>query len=161
MHEHSALTRTTSTRIALGLVGLLVLAGLSTFGAAGAQASGPGDPSGSATLGLAADLPATNGIGRTAAHGYIPLHPDALAAAKSAANRRAGGTGGPAQLAAPSPAVTAYPNVSPSFAGTYQSGITPPDTTGAIGPDGYFETVNTSSAIYNRSGGLLNSGSLS
>jgi hypothetical protein len=41
------------------------------------------------------------------------------------------------------------------------TGATPPDTTGAIGPDRYIETVNTQYAIYSRSGALVNSGSLS
>ena len=148
-------------RITLGLVCLVALAALSGLAVPGAQAAGPQDPSGSTALQLASDLPRTNGIGRTAAHGYLPLHPDALAAAKAAANRRAGVRGGSAQAASTAPAVTAYPNVSPSFAGTYQSGLTPPDTTGAIGPDRYIETVNTSYAIYDRSGVQLNTGSLS
>jgi hypothetical protein len=51
--------------------------------------------------------------------------------------------------------------LSPSFNGTYYTGATPPDTTGAIGPDRYIETVNTQYAIYSRSGSLINSGSLS
>src|SRR4051794_18076380 len=148
-------------RIGLGLVGLVVVAGLSTLGAQSARASGPGDPSGSTTLQLAGDLPPIHGIGRTAAHGYLPLHPDPLAAAKARAYRRAGVTGGSAQAASTAPVVTAYPNVSPSFAGTFQPGLTPPDTTGAIGPDRYIETVNTTYAIYDRSGTQLNSGSLS
>jgi hypothetical protein len=145
-------------RIALALVGLLALAGLS---APGAHAAAAGDTSGSSTLQLASDLKPTHGGGRTLGHGYLPLHARAFAEAKAAANRRAGVAGGAAQAASTAPVVTAYPNVSPSFAGTYQSGLTPPDTTGAIGPDRYVETVNTAYAIYNRSGSQLNSGSLS
>jgi hypothetical protein len=57
--------------------------------------------------------------------------------------------------------VTPYSNVSPSFNATYYTGATPPDTTGAIGPDRYIETVNTQYAIYSRFGSLINSGSLS
>ena len=57
--------------------------------------------------------------------------------------------------------VSTYANVSPSFNGTYWTGGTPPDTTGAIGPDRYIETVNTQYAIYSRAGSLVNSGSLS
>ena len=148
-------------RITLALTFLVALTGLAGLAVPGAQAAGPNDPSGSTTLQLASDLPRSHGIGRTAAHGYLPLHPDALAAAKAAADRRAGVRGGAGQAGASGPSVTAYPNVSPSFAGTYQSGLTPPDTTGAIGPDRYIETVNTSYAIYNRSGSQLSSGSLS
>src|SRR3954454_19733150 len=145
-------------RFALALVGLMALAGLS---APGAHAAAAGDISGSSTLHLAGDLKPTHGGGRSVSHGYLPLHARAFAEAKAAANRRAGVAGGAAQAASTAPAVTAYPNVSPSFAGTFQSGLTPPDTTGAIGPDRYVETVNTTYAIYNRSGSQLNSGSLS
>ncbi|RNM15930.1 hypothetical protein [Nocardioides pocheonensis] len=147
-------------RIVLALVGLVVLAGLS---APGAGAAAAGDPSSgpSSTLQPASNLRPTHGGGASMGHGYLPLHARAFAQAKAAANRRAGVGGGSAQAASTAPVVTTYPNVSPSFAGTYQSGLTPPDTTGAIGPDRYIETVNTSYAIYNRSGSVLNSGSLS
>ena len=145
-------------RIALALVGLL---GLATLSAQGAEAAGPGDTSGSSALQLARDLKPTHGGGTSMGHGYVPLHARAYAKAKAAANRRAGVGGPAAQAASTSPVVTAYPNVSPSFSGTYQSGLTPPDTTGAIGPDRYIETVNTSYAIYDRAGSQLNSGSLS
>jgi hypothetical protein len=147
-------------RIVLALVGLVVLAGLS---APVADAATTGDPSSppSSTLQRASDLKPTRGGGTSMGHGYLALHAREYARAKAAANRRAGVAGGSAQAASTTPLVTAYPNVSPSFAGTYQSGLTPPDTTGAIGPDRYIETVNTSYAIYNRSGSQLNSGSLS
>jgi hypothetical protein len=98
-------------------------------------------------------------------YGYLPLDARDYARAKAAANARAGvfstkparprgGGGG-------GPVVSSYPNVSPSFNGTYFTGGTPPDTTGAIGLDRYIETVNTNYAIYSRAGSLLNSGSLS
>ena len=108
-------------------------------------------------------LPATHGAGKAAAHGALRLHAREFAHAKAAANARAGlgaqatrrrGGGG-------APTVSSYANVSPSFNGTFQSGATPPDATGAIGPDRYIEAVNTQYAIYTRAGSLLNSGSLS
>jgi len=68
------------------------------------------------------------------------------------------GTGAP--VVAGGPTVTPYANVSPSFDGIYSSGGTPPDTTGAIGPDRYIETINTQYAIYSRAGSLLNAGTL-
>jgi hypothetical protein len=98
-------------------------------------------------------------------HAWIPLHAREFAVAKAAANVRAGvgsnrgrpGGGGGGS----GPTVSTYANVSPSFNGTYQTGLTPPDTTGAIGPDRYIETVNTQYAIYSRTGSQVNSGSLS
>jgi hypothetical protein len=96
-----------------------------------------------------------------APHGYLPLHAAELARAKAAANSRAGlNGGGPSAAAQGGATVSSYANVSPSFDGDYETGLTPPDTTGAIGPDRYIETINTQYAIYNRSGTLINGGSL-
>jgi hypothetical protein len=94
--------------------------------------------------------------------GYLPLHAHEFAAAKAAANRRAGVTGkaGSAGVAGGA-VVSSYENVSPSFEGIFQTDGTPPDATGAIGPDRYIEAVNTSFGIFNRSGTLLGSGDLS
>ena len=73
--------------------------------------------------------------------------------AKAAANARAGVRGkAGATTAAGGAIVSSYENVSPSFDGIYQTDGTPPDTTGAIGPDRYIEAVNTSFAIFSRSG---------
>jgi len=143
------------TRIVLGLAGI----------AAAFVAAAPvhaATPASAPTLATPAALPSTHGIGRGGVSGYMPLHADAYRLAKEAANVRAGvtakrrGGGGSG-----TPTVTSYANVSPSFSGTFMSGGTPPDTTGAIGPDRYIETVNTQYAIYSRSGTLINSGSLS
>jgi hypothetical protein len=103
-------------------------------------------------------------------YGYLPLHARDYARAKAAANSAAGlevssnaaggnehGRGG----GGGGPTVTTPTNVSPSFNGTYDSGITPPDTTGAIGPTRYMETINSKYAIYDRNGTLTNGGSLS
>jgi hypothetical protein len=145
-------------QLAVSLVAAVAIAGLlsQASGAAGAGSSGP-------TLHWASDLKPTHGGGSRAPYGYLPLHARDFGRAKAAANARAGLEG--ARAAAPAatggPVVTAFPNVSPSFDGVYQTGLTPPDTTGAIGPDRYIETLNTEYAIYSRSGSLLNSGSLS
>jgi hypothetical protein len=96
--------------------------------------------------------------------GFLPLHARDYARAKAAANARAGLTPSSARHGGGGgggPTVSSYTNVSPSFNGTYFTGGTPPDTTGAIGPDRYIETVNTNYAIYSRSGSLINGGSLS
>ena len=96
--------------------------------------------------------------------GFLPLHAREFARAKAAANARAGlgsKPSRPGKGGGGSPTISSYGNVTPSFNGTYWSGGTPPDTTGAIGRDRYIETVNTQYAIYSRSGSLFNSGSLS
>lgn len=117
------------------------------------------------TLIPASDLPRSHGGSAKDALGWMPLHALDFARAKAAANTRAGlgsnrgkprGGGGGSGAT-----VSSYANVSPSFQGTYQSSLTPPDTTGAIGPDRYIETVNTQYAIYARTGTQITSASLS
>jgi hypothetical protein len=102
------------------------------------------------------------GGGSRAPHGYIPLHASELAHAKNAANSKAGlraATRG-AAVSGTDPAVSSYPNISPSFNGDFETGLTPPDTTGTIGPDRYIEIINTQYAIYSRAGALMNGGDL-
>jgi hypothetical protein len=115
-------------------------------------------------LSLASALRPSHGGPPAAPLGFLPLHPREFALAKAAANDRAGlGVNGakPRGGGGGGPTVTSYASVTPSFNGTYQTGLTPPDTTGAIGPDRYLETVNTQYAIYGRSGSPIKSGSLS
>jgi hypothetical protein len=122
-------------------------------------------PESALAVGLASDLGPSRGGPAKAPKGWMRLHAREFAQAKAAANVRAGvgsnrgkpGGGGGGS----GPTVSTYSNVSPSFNGTYQTGLTPPDTTGAIGPDRYIETVNTQYAIYSRIGTQLNSGTLS
>jgi hypothetical protein len=94
--------------------------------------------------------------------GYLPLHKTAFEDAKAAANKRAhlDHVGSGAATGARGQTVSTYPNVAPSFDGFFDTGGTPPDTTGAIGPDRYIETLNTDYAVYDRTGNLLNSGGL-
>lgn len=47
-----------------------------------------------------------------------------------------------------------------AFAGQFDAGGTPPDTTGAIGPTRFVQLVNRRFGIYTRTGGLLSSGTL-
>jgi hypothetical protein len=109
----------------------------------------------------AGSLIAPPGGGRQAALGALPLHAQDYARAKAAANARAGVHSSSSTAQAGAPAVSSYPNVSPSFNGDYDTGGTPPDTTGAVGPDRYIEGINTRYAIYTRTGSLINSGTLS
>jgi len=106
-------------------------------------------------------LPPQHGAAGVAGSGYIPLHAREFALAKARANARAQTSARPSKPRGGGPTVSSYANVSPSFNGTYQSGVTPPDATGAIGPDRYVEAVNTQFAIYTRAGAAIGSGSLS
>lgn len=148
------------SRVVLGLAGVVA-----AFVGASPAPAATGAPPAPALVSAAA-LPPTHGFGAGGLAGYMPLHAQAFRLAKDAANVRAGvaakGGGRPGRGGGGGgPTVSSYANVSPSFDGTYMSGGTPPDTTGAIGPDRYVEAVNTQYAIYSRSGSLINSGSLS
>jgi hypothetical protein len=93
--------------------------------------------------------------------GFLPLHPQYYAGAKGRANARAGvGQGSAGGAGSGSATVTTPPNVSPSFAGVFESDLAPPDTTGAIGPTRFIEAINTKFAVFGRTGGLIKSGSL-
>jgi hypothetical protein len=115
------------------------------------------------TIVAAGDVRPSHGGPALGPLGFLPLHAQEFARAKAAANARAGLASRPTKPrgGGGTPTVSSYANVSPSFSGTYQSGGTPPDTTGAIGPDRYIETVNAQYTIYSRAGALVNSGSLS
>jgi hypothetical protein len=143
--------------VVVGLAAVFLLAAGGQPAGAGAVGS-PGVP----TLELASALKPTHGGGSRAPKGWMPLHASEFALAKAAANKRAhvGSGGSGAAGVAGGPTVTGYANVSPSFAGNYGTGLTPPDTTGAIGPDRYIEILNSGFSIYSRSGSLLNSDTL-
>jgi hypothetical protein len=146
-------------RVAVGLVSAMVVLATVVSASQGArEAASAGTPQ---LLSVHSLTPPRGGASR-APHGYLPLHARELARAKAAANSRAGlHAGGPATAAQGGATVMSYPNVVPSFDGDYETGLTPPDTTGAIGSDRYIETINTQYAIYNRSGALINGGNLS
>jgi hypothetical protein len=65
-----------------------------------------------------------------------------------------------ASAAGAAPASALAPTIGSSFQGVSQSGITPPDANGAVGPNSYIEIVNLEIAIYQRSGTLITSGTL-
>jgi hypothetical protein len=141
-------------------IALAVVASLgSNAGAAGSSQSASAVP---VVLPASALAPIHRAGGMRPPIGYLPLHAREFAAAKAAANARAGVTGkAGTAVAAGGAVVSSYENVSPSFDGIYRTDSTPPDTTGAIGPDRYIEAVNTAYGIFNRSGTLLDSGDLS
>jgi hypothetical protein len=121
-------------------------------------------PSTAPTLKLVGELPPSRGGASGLPRGWMPLHAREFGQAKAAANAKAGlGFGRPRPKPGGGGGTTFFnpPNVAPSFDGTFQSAVTPPDTTGAIGPDRYIETINAKYAIYSRTGSLINGGSLS
>jgi hypothetical protein len=52
------------------------------------------------------------------------------------------------------------PDIGPAWTGQQDPNVTPPDTTGAIGPTRYVELVNDQYAIYDRAGNVISSGGL-
>jgi len=147
-------------RVAIGLASALVV--LATVASPSAGARQTTSSSSPIFVSARALTPPRGGASR-APHGYLPIHAREFARMKAAANARAGLRARGAALGAGvgGPTVSSYPNVSPSFGGDYETGLTPPDTTGAIGPDRYIEAINTQFAIYDRTGLLVNGGSLS
>ena len=92
------------------------------------------------------------------AHGYRPLRGiDTFNAAKAASARWVASQH-PTQS---SPATGAAPSIGASWDGVSNAGLTPPDANGAIGPNSYLEIINVNLAIYNRSGGLITTATLS
>jgi hypothetical protein len=140
----------------------IVVLALGVFAAGASAKSAPAR----GTFLAAQDLAPSKGGPAGSPRGYLPLNVDGFTAAKARANAKApgggrGGGGKPGGGGGSGATVTSYANISPSFNGIYQTGGTPPDTTGAAGPDRYIEAINTSYAIYGTTGSLINSGSLS
>jgi hypothetical protein len=52
------------------------------------------------------------------------------------------------------------PDINPSWTGQRDPNVTPPDTTGAIGPSRYIELVNDRFGIYDRNGNVVSQGGL-
>jgi len=61
----------------------------------------------------------------------------------------------PARPTAASAAPLAAPTVGANFDGIGATGVLPPDTIGAVGPNHYIQMVNSAFAIYDKSGSLL------
>jgi hypothetical protein len=91
-------------------------------------------------------------------HGYLPLRgPAVLAKAKAhAAAMIAAREGKPAAA----PTGSAAPIIGASWQGVSNGSVSPPDPNGAIGPNSYLEIINLNLGIYNRTGGLITSASL-
>jgi hypothetical protein len=91
-------------------------------------------------------------------HGYLPLRGVAtLRAAKAHAAKVMAAKNHTAPSA---PSSGAAPIIGASWKGINETGLTPPDANGAVGPTRYVETVNVSMAVYDRTGALKGSGSL-
>jgi hypothetical protein len=115
---------------------------VSTEGAAATDS--PGAAVGPPTV----DAGASHGAG-LGVTGALPLHPQALETAKqrasAAARGKPGGGGG-------------TPTSTMGWNGISDPQVTPPDTTGAIGPNSYIELVNLRYGIYTRTGTLVSTG---
>ena len=124
---------------------VLLAASLTIVGTTGATATGgPGTQVGPVTA-TASGLHRA-GLGVT---GALPLHAEALATAKLHANQRALQT---TRLSGGAPVSTL------GWSGATDAQVTPPDTTGAIGPNSYIELINLRYAIYSRAGTTIASG---
>jgi hypothetical protein len=86
-------------------------------------------------------------------HGYLPLRGVATLEAAKAHAAEVAAQHAPVLAEAPTSPLT--PVTGPSWQGTSQSNLTPPDGNGAIGPNSYVETVNTRLAIYSRTGAQI------
>jgi hypothetical protein len=94
-----------------------------------------------------ADVAAKAAVNAASAAAYARLAPGGAPTAAEAAS--AGGAGSPQS-----------PSVSLAFAGQFDSGVSPPDTTGAVGTTRIIELVNRRYMVTNRAGGVLSSGTL-
>jgi hypothetical protein len=96
----------------------------------------------------------------------LPIHPDAYTRAKASANARAHGRPFQDDVATESSeggsvsATVGEATVGPSWDGQFQTDLTPPDPTGAIGPNSYIQLTNLRFGIYDRSGGLISDGTM-
>jgi hypothetical protein len=130
---------------------VLLLAAVSPWASARPSAGGSFKP----VFGSASDLGGYGGS-RAGAFSALPLHPGAYAWLKAQADAIARSS----NPTASAPALSTSTTVSPSWNGIYQTGLTPPDANGAIGPSSYMETINTKFAIYSRTGSVIGSSSL-
>ena len=135
-------------KLAIGGVVLALL--MATILTAGVQASAGSNV-------RTASITKTSGSANTSSHpghvsGWRPLHPDAYARAKQRAAQGASGRAKPGPKPPPPTGV--------GWNGQYETDLTPPDPTGAMGPTEYIELINLRYGIYNRSGGLVASGTL-
>lgn len=96
----------------------------------------------------------------------LPIHPDAYTRAKASANARAHGQPFRDPLATESSggtsvsATAADATVGPSWDGQFQEDLTPPDPTGAVGPNSYIQLTNLRFGIYDRNGGVISEGTM-
>jgi len=144
-----------------GLVAVLVLVGLQ----APVASAGPSRPF-RFLFARDADASERGHPVPTQGRSALPIHPDAYTRAKASANARANGqpfqdsvatesTGGTSVSATAGDAT-----VGPSWDGQFQTDLTPPDPTGAVGPNSYIQLTNLRFGIYDRSGGLVSQGTM-
>jgi hypothetical protein len=101
-----------------------------------------------------------------AQHGYMPLNGVAnyyKAQDRAARWAAAHATHAPSSMRSTghTPTIGRAPTIGASWQGIADSGLTPPDTNGAIGPNSYVEIVNDKVGIYTRTGTAVSTGNLS
>lgn len=127
-----------------GIAVLMVSSVMVATSATAEAGNGPGTSVGPVTADSSGSHAA--GLGVT---GALPLHPEALATAKRHANERALGND---RLSGGAPVSTL------GWSGATDPQVTPPDTTGAIGPNSYIELINLRYQIFSRSGTPISTG---
>jgi hypothetical protein len=148
------------------------------MGLAGTAASAPNAGarvaglSGIATLGryLGREAPKLSPQSRAAAadllrkQGYLVPNQASYQRARAALDARVNlsqpASGISSARGAVSPMAAGDPDIDPQWEGVNDANVTPPDTTGAIGPTRYIELVNDKYGIYDRSGNPVATGGL-
>lgn len=95
---------------------------------------------------------------------WHPIDAKAYERAKALANVRAAARSRHKQSGAATPSTVAgatSPVPGPSWEGESENDLTPPDPTGAVGPNSYIELINLRFGIYDRSGTLITDGTMS
>jgi fibronectin type 3 domain-containing protein len=146
----------TRKRVVAMLSVLVVVAALAP--AVGASEGGPARGDSTFEFVSPSGQPAAGGANASAHRpSYLPINPQALAHSKRLANQKAGvNAGGSTPITSPADP----PVAGPSWNGQYETDLTPPDPTGAMGPTSYIELINLRYGIYDRSGALISQGTM-
>jgi len=142
----------------------------------GASRTWPGGHSGPVKLEKASAAPARQVAGRKESaaaklyrrQGYLVPNQAAYERAKAGAAAQASNASSTGSSRAPrssgkGPApliASGDPDIHPAWTGISDPNVTPPDSTGAIGPTRYIELVNDRFGIYDRSGNVISTGGL-
>jgi Fibronectin type III domain len=136
-------------------VALVLLSSIVAIGVV-APSAGAARPSDGMALTFATVSGAHGSGGSAHRPGFLAIHPQAYAHAKAVAERRANDR---SPVSSPETGTT-DPAAGPSWQGQFETDLTPPDPTGAIGPNSYIELTNLRFGIYGRDGSLVSQGTM-